>query len=73
MFDGSFCLTGDSLLKILAILYRIKCKIPVILLGECGCGKTVCYTFHNYDPFISCIHMLINICLRCMVLYVDVA
>ena len=46
MFDGSFCLTGDSLLKILAILYRIKCKIPVILLGECGCGKTVCYTFH---------------------------
>ena len=42
MFDGSFCLTGDSLLKILAILYRIKCKIPVILLGECGCGKTVC-------------------------------
>ena len=68
MFDGSFCLTGDSLLKILAILYRIKCKIPVILLGECGCGKTVCYTSHNYDPFILyvCTYMLINICIRCI-------
>lgn len=45
IFDKSFCLTGDSLLKILAIVYRVKCKIPVVLLGECGCGKTMLISF----------------------------
>jgi hypothetical protein len=45
LFDSSFCLTGDSLLKILAIVYRIRCKIPVVLLGECGCGKTMLLSF----------------------------
>lgn len=28
LVGASFCLTGDSLLKILAIVYRIRCKIP---------------------------------------------
>ncbi len=38
ILGGSYCLTGDALLKILAIQYRIRCGIPVVLLGECGCG-----------------------------------
>jgi hypothetical protein len=35
-----YCLTGDALLKMLAIYVRIRCGIPVVLCGECGCGKT---------------------------------
>jgi MoxR-like ATPase len=38
-------LTGDSLLKILAIVSRCRCKVPVVLLGECGCGKTMLLSF----------------------------
>ena len=38
ILGGSYCLTGDALLKILAIQYRVRCGIPVVLLGECGCG-----------------------------------
>jgi hypothetical protein len=45
IMGASFCLTGDSLLKILAIVYRAKCKVPVVLLGECGCGKTMLLSF----------------------------
>lgn len=70
----SFCLTGDSLIKILAIVHRTKCQIPgsycdifhnyfyinpnitaimvvhissfaVVLMGECGCGKTMLLRF----------------------------
>ena len=38
-------MTGDSLLKMLAIVYRIRCGIPVILMGECGCGKTMLISY----------------------------
>jgi hypothetical protein len=38
-------LTGDALLKMLAIYVRIRCGIPVILMGECGCGKTYLISF----------------------------
>ena len=37
---GAYCLTGDNLLKMLAIFIRLRVGIPVILMGECGCGKT---------------------------------
>ena len=37
---GNYCLTGDNLLKMLAIFIRLRVGIPVILMGECGCGKT---------------------------------
>jgi hypothetical protein len=36
-----YALTGDALLKMLAIVQRLRCGIPVVLVGECGCGKTV--------------------------------
>ena len=31
---------GDAVLKMLAIFVRMRCGLPVILMGECGCGKT---------------------------------
>ena len=37
---GRYVLTADTLLKALAIVARLRCGVPVILLGECGCGKT---------------------------------
>eukprot|EP00339_Tiarina_fusa_P012556 CAMPEP_0117006680 /NCGR_PEP_ID=MMETSP0472-20121206/6824_1 /TAXON_ID=693140 ORGANISM="Tiarina fusus, Strain LIS" /NCGR_SAMPLE_ID=MMETSP0472 /ASSEMBLY_ACC=CAM_ASM_000603 /LENGTH=1949 /DNA_ID=CAMNT_0004708219 /DNA_START=485 /DNA_END=6331 /DNA_ORIENTATION=+ len=41
LLDGKYCLTGDSLLKMLAIFARLRCGVPVVLMGECGCGKTM--------------------------------
>ena len=40
LMEGHYCLTGDNLLKMLAIFIRLRVGIPVILMGECGCGKT---------------------------------
>lgn len=33
ILGGNFCLTGDSLMKMLAIFYRVRCGVPVVLLG----------------------------------------
>ena len=41
LLGGAFCLTGDSLLKMAAIYVRLRCGVPVVLMGECGCGKTM--------------------------------
>lgn len=44
--DSSFCddptyeLTSDNMMKMLAIEMRLQCGIPVVILGETGCGKT---------------------------------
>ena len=38
--DSSYVLTIDNLKKILAIHMRFRCNIPVIIMGETGCGKT---------------------------------
>ncbi|CAH3163087.1 unnamed protein product, partial [Porites evermanni] len=38
--DKSYELTGDNAKKILAIHMRFRCDIPVIIMGETGCGKT---------------------------------
>lgn len=40
LLAGGFCLTGDGLLKLLAVFVRAQCGIPVVLQGECGTGKT---------------------------------
>jgi len=40
LMGGGYCLTGDAMLKMLAIFVRVTCGIPVVLMGECGCGKT---------------------------------
>ncbi|XP_021359260.1 E3 ubiquitin-protein ligase rnf213-alpha-like isoform X2 [Mizuhopecten yessoensis] len=38
--DASYELTSDNMKKILAIYMRFRCNIPVIIMGETGCGKT---------------------------------
>jgi hypothetical protein len=38
--DESYVLTVDNLIKILAIRMRFRCGIPVVIMGETGCGKT---------------------------------
>ena len=38
--DPSYKLTSDNVGKMLAIYTRFKCGIPVVIMGETGCGKT---------------------------------
>ncbi|XP_022803330.1 E3 ubiquitin-protein ligase rnf213-alpha-like isoform X2 [Stylophora pistillata] len=38
--DSAYELTIDNVKKILAIHMRFRCNIPVIVMGETGCGKT---------------------------------
>ncbi|XP_022796392.1 E3 ubiquitin-protein ligase rnf213-alpha-like isoform X2 [Stylophora pistillata] len=38
--DRAYELTTDNVKKILAIHMRFRCNIPVIVMGETGCGKT---------------------------------
>ena len=38
--DKSYVLTVDNVIKILAIQMRFRCGIPVVIMGETGCGKT---------------------------------
>ncbi|ETO02505.1 hypothetical protein RFI_34926, partial [Reticulomyxa filosa] len=37
---GDYALTFDNILKMVAIFFRIKSGIPVLIMGETGCGKT---------------------------------
>ncbi|KAM4037716.1 E3 ubiquitin-protein ligase RNF213 isoform 1-T2 [Anomaloglossus baeobatrachus] len=38
--DDTYELTMDNILKLLAIKMRFRCGIPVVIMGETGCGKT---------------------------------
>ena len=38
--DETYELTTDNVKKILAIYMRFRCDIPVVIMGETGCGKT---------------------------------
>ncbi|XP_062616290.1 E3 ubiquitin-protein ligase rnf213-beta-like [Saccostrea cucullata] len=38
--DPTYELTTDNVKKIIAIYLRLRCDIPVIIMGETGCGKT---------------------------------
>ncbi|CAL8282528.1 unnamed protein product [Merluccius merluccius] len=38
--DPTYELTTDNVMKMLAIHMRFRCGIPVIIMGETGCGKT---------------------------------
>ena len=37
---GSYCFTRDNFIKMILILLRTRAGIPVIMMGETGCGKT---------------------------------
>jgi hypothetical protein len=38
--DLTYELTTDNVMKMLAIYMRFRCNIPVVIMGETGCGKT---------------------------------
>ena len=38
--DLSYKLTSDNVKKLLAMYMRLKAQIPVVCMGETGCGKT---------------------------------
>ena len=37
---GNYVYTADNFIKVILILMRIRAKVPVIMMGETGCGKT---------------------------------
>ena len=37
---GDYVITADNFVKMVLILLRIRSRIPVIMMGETGCGKT---------------------------------
>ncbi|XP_033124618.1 uncharacterized protein LOC117122951 [Anneissia japonica] len=41
----NYALTPDNLLKMILVHMRIKAHIPVIIMGETGCGKTTLITY----------------------------
>jgi len=47
---SEYALTPDNLLKMVLIMLRISAKVPVVVMGETGCGKT------------SLIRYLANVC-----------
>ena len=43
--DGNnYVITNDNFKKMILLIYRIKANVPVILMGETGCGKTALIT-----------------------------
>eukprot|EP00494_Astrolonche_serrata_P011110 UN11187 len=44
----NFALTYDNVLKMIGIYFRAKSRIPVILMGETGCGKTKLVSFLGF-------------------------
>ena len=38
---GNYAITADNFVKMVLILLKIRAKIPVIIMGETGCGKTL--------------------------------
>jgi len=37
---GEYVFTADNFIKMVLILLRIRENIPIIMMGETGCGKT---------------------------------
>ena len=37
---GKYVFTADNFIKMILILLRIRANIPIIMMGETGCGKT---------------------------------
>ena len=35
-----YMITTDNLLKMMCIQYRLQCNLPVLIMGETGCGKS---------------------------------
>ena len=44
---NNYVITDDNFKKMILLIYRIKANIPVIIMGETGCGKTALVTKLN--------------------------
>ena len=40
----NYVITNDNFKKMVLLVYRIKANVPVIIMGETGCGKTALIT-----------------------------
>jgi hypothetical protein len=38
--NQDYILTADNFLKMLLIIIRARCNVPIVIMGETGCGKT---------------------------------
>ena len=45
--ENNYVITNDNFKKMILLIYRIKANIPVIIMGETGCGKTALITKLN--------------------------
>ena len=45
LLGGKYCVTGDSVLKMIAIVLRLRTGIPCVVLGDAGCGKSFLVTY----------------------------
>ena len=54
---GNYVYTADNLIKVILIILRIEAKVPVIMMGETGCGKTrlieMAFKLKNKNKYIS--------------------
>ena len=44
---NNYVITNDNFKKMVLLVYRIKANVPVIIMGETGCGKTALITKLN--------------------------
>jgi hypothetical protein len=58
--EPGYMITTDNLLKMLSIVYRILSDLPVIIMGETGCGKSSLITqlgnIINYELYTLNVH-----------------
>ena len=45
--DKNYVITNDNFRKMILLVYRIKSNVPVIIMGDTGCGKTMLITKLN--------------------------
>ena len=45
--DNNYVITNDNFNKMMLLVYRIKANVPVIIMGDTGCGKTALITKLN--------------------------
>ena len=45
--DNNYVITNDNFRKMILLVYRIRANVPVIIMGDTGCGKTMLITKLN--------------------------
>eukprot|EP00762_Andalucia_godoyi_P005385 ANDGO_08381.mRNA.1 Putative uncharacterized transmembrane protein DDB_G0290641 len=54
--DGKYALTLDNFVKMMLISARIQANVPVVLMGETGCGKT---SLIRYLALVSAVEFIV--------------